>query len=399
VTTPYEGIRVVEIADDPAGEMLGHQLAHLGAEVVKVEPPGGARSRHLGPTAAGHGDPDHRLGHWYYNGGTASVVLDLFDADDRAAAMRLLDEADVCISTLHPLVLDALDLDWHDVAASRPRLIIVSATPFALDGPWARRLSSDLVALATSGLLVTSGYDDHTIPPIRPGSDQAFHTTASFGHIATALALIQRRISGQGAVIDLSMHESAGLTVELANPYWFYPKGLVKRQTCRHAQPVPTAPAHFRCADDRYVYFALILADPKPWRALVEWMDECGVAADLLEPEFDDLGHRQRNFGHVQELVEVHFLLMDAATAYHGGQARGLPIGIINAPEDLLCDEHLAERGYFVQVDEPDVPGVIHPGAPYRFSALDTAPLAPAARLGADTDRFRDGWPGSGSPA
>ena len=68
----------------------------------------------------------------------------------------------------------------------------MSITPFGLSGPWAEYQSSDLVALATSGLLITSGYDDHSIPPIRPGGDQAFHTAASFAHIAVVLALHER---------------------------------------------------------------------------------------------------------------------------------------------------------------------------------------------------------------
>ena len=70
------------------------------------------------------------------------------------------------------------------------------------------------------------------------------------------------------------MHESLAVTVELANPYWFYPRVLVQRQTCRHAQPSPTQPALFQCLDGRYVYFALILADQKPWKALVAWLDD-----------------------------------------------------------------------------------------------------------------------------
>ncbi|MGB1630282.1 MAG: CaiB/BaiF CoA transferase family protein [Acidimicrobiales bacterium] len=390
---PYQNLRVLELAHDPGGEMLGRQLVGLGADVAKIEPPGGVPSRRMGPVAGDHDDPDHHLAYWYYNGGKASVVLDLHEPDERADFERLASEADICISTMHPLELDALEIDWHRVAEENGRLIAVSLTPFGLEGPWAQRRSSDLVGLATSGLLITSGYDDHSIPPIRPGGDQAYHTAASFGHIATGLALIQRELTGAGAVIDVSMHEAAGLTVELANPYWFYPKGLVKRQTCRHAQPVATAPALFECQGGQYVYFALILADPKPWKALIDWMDEHGMATDLSEPAYDSLEHRQANFGHIQEVVEVFFLLQDATAAYHEGQARGLPIGILNAPEDLIRDDHLRERGFFVEVNQPDAPGTLQPGVPFTFSHLETAPPTPAARLGADTDRYRtNGW-------
>ena len=258
----------------------------------------------------------------------------------------------------------------------------MSITDFGLTGPWADYRSSDLVALATSGLLITSGYDDHTIPPIRPGGNQAYHTAASFAHQAVLLALLQRQQNGVGGLIDLSIQEAAGVTVELANPYWFYPRALVQRQTCRHAQPVPTQSAIFQCADGRWVYFALILADPKPWNTLVQWMDSLDLAVDLKDPEFDDLGHRQQNFAHIQDLVEVFFLLQDSTDAYLEGQRRGLPIGVLNAPEDLFADEHLVAREFFQPVEEPGYGTVRMPGAPYRFSTLSTVPPQPAPRLG-----------------
>ena len=258
----------------------------------------------------------------------------------------------------------------------------MSITDFGLTGPWADYQSSDLVALATSGLLITSGYDDHTIPPIRPGGNQAYHTAASFAHQAVLLALLQRQQNGAGGLIDLSIQEAAGVTVELANPYWFYPRALVQRQTCRHAQPVPTQSAIFQCADGRWVYFALILADPKPWNALVQWMDSLDLAVDLKDPEFDDLAHRQQNFAHIQDLVEVFFLLQDSSDAYLEGQRRGLPIGVLNAPEDLFDDEHLVAREFFQPVDEPGLRHGAHARCPVPLldAVHGASPTGPSAR-------------------
>jgi benzylsuccinate CoA-transferase BbsE subunit len=199
------------------------------------------------------------------------------------------------------------------------------------------------------------------------------------------LALLERDTSGRGGLIDLSVQEAAGVTVELANPYWFYPRGLVQRQTCRHAQPVPTQPAIFRCGDDRWVYFALILADPKPWNSLVEWMDSHDLAAGLTDPAYSDLAYRQEHFHEVQDIVECFFLVQDSATVYHEGQRRGLPIGILNAPEDLYEDEHLIARDYVATVTEPAYGEVRKPVAAYRFSDLATVPPQPAARLGEHT--------------
>ena len=151
------------------------------------------------------------------------------------------------------------------------------------------------------------------------------------------LALIDRQHSGGGQVVDVGMHDCLAVSAELANPYWFYPRVVVHRQTCRHAQPTPTAPALFQCGDGRYVYFVLFVADLKPFRALVEWMATLGVEADLNEPQYEDAAYRQANFGHIQGLVEVFFLLQDAVEAYHDGQARGLPIGVAYAPDDLFA--------------------------------------------------------------
>jgi benzylsuccinate CoA-transferase BbsE subunit len=383
--TPYAGLTVVELSDDPSGEMTGMQFVQLGGDVIKVEPPGGAPSRHTGPFVDDEPDPDRCLAYWYYNGGKRSVVVDLERDGGRADLDRLLAIADVFVIAVHPRRLRDLGLDLAEIAAAHQRLIVVSITDFGLTGPWAEYRSSDLVALATSGLLITSGYDDHSIPPIRPGGNQAYHTAASFAHQAVLLGLLQRQQTGAGGLIDVSVQEAAAVTVELANPYWFYPRALVQRQTCRHAQPVPTQSAIFECADGRWVYFALILGDSKPWNALVQWMDSLDLALDLKDPAYDDLVYRQQNFAHIQDLVEVFFLVQESSVVYHEGQQRGLPIGVLNAPEDLFEDEHLIAREFFQPVEEPGDGTVRMPGAPYRFSALSTVAPQPAARLGEHT--------------
>jgi crotonobetainyl-CoA:carnitine CoA-transferase CaiB-like acyl-CoA transferase len=384
---PYAGLRVIEVAADPAGELAALQLAHMGADVVKVEPPGGAPSRHSGPFVGGVTDPERSLAHWYYNGNKRSVVLALGDSAGRLHFDGLLADADVLVCSLHPTELRTFGIDLAAIADAHPRLVVVSITPFGLTGPWSDFRSSDLVGLALSGLLVTSGYDDHSIPPIRPGGDQAFHTAASFAHIGVLLALVERERSGRGDLVDVAMHDACNVTCELANPYWFYPRAIVQRQTCRHAQPEPTQTALFRCLDG-FVYFALILGDQKPWQVLVEWLDSAGMATDLTDPTFLDVAYRQANFGHIQDIIECFFLVQSAETAYLEGQRRGLPIGILNAPEDLFRDEHLRARGFFVPVDHPGFGEVLHPGVPYRFSAWGAADAVAAARLGQHNDEL-----------
>jgi len=383
----FTGLRVVELADDPGGEFAGKLLADLGGDVIKVEAPSGAQGRHVGPFVSGHdGDPDASLHFWTYNSSKRSVVLDETPAG-RTRRDELIATADVLITTWSPSQLVEHQLDLDALLTELPELVIVSVTPFGLTGPWAEYRSSDLIGLAAGGLLNLCGYDDHSLPPIRPGGNQAYMVAASFAHCGVLLALIDRQRSGAGQLVDVSMHEACAVSGELANPYWFYPRALVQRQTARHAQPVPTQPACFKCGDDVWVYFALVLSDPKAWAATVTWMSDLGLAADLIEQKYGDLAYRQQEFAHIQDLIEVLFLVQDSATAYHEGQRRGLPIGPLLAPEDLPHDEHLIAREFFVPLFLPTDPSreALFPGSPYRFSAFSSGP-SPAPRLGEHTD-------------
>jgi benzylsuccinate CoA-transferase BbsE subunit len=358
----------------------------MGADVVKVEPPDGSPSRAIGPFAHGREDADHSLNFWFYNTNKRSVVLDHRTPEGRATLLDLMAGADVAITTLSPREMPEHGVGIEDMRATSAALILVSITAFGLDGPWAEWRSSDLVGLALGSPLASCGYDDHSIPPIRPGGDQGYQSATSFALIGLVLALIERQQTGEGQLVDVGMHDCLAVNNELANPYWFYPKALVHRQTCRHAQPTPTQPAIFRCGDDRWVYFVIFVAEQKAWKTLVDWIDSKGLAVDLLDPEYDDPAFRQTNFAHIQDMVEVFFLLQTADEAYHEGQARGLSIGPINSPDDVLEDEHLIARGIFQEVEHVDLPPARYPGVPFQFSTYGAPPLTRAPNLGEHTD-------------
>jgi crotonobetainyl-CoA:carnitine CoA-transferase CaiB-like acyl-CoA transferase len=379
-----DGIRVVEIANDPAGEMVGKLMAQLGATVVKIEPPDGAPSRRVGPFAR---DPDvanSSLTFVHYNLGKQSVVLDLTEQAEHSRLASLLAGADVLLLAMTPTEMAGAGIDPDALAATHERLIVTWLSPFGPDGPWASRMTSDLVGLALGGPLHTCGYDDHSIPPIRPGGNQGYQSVASFAAIGVTLAIIDRERTGRGQRLDVPMHECLAVNTELAVPYWIYPRVVVRRQTCRHAQPSPTAPALFPTGDGRYVYLVLVLADKKPWDLTVGWLADAGMAVDLEDEKFSDPQYRQDNFEYIQNILECFFLVKTADLAYHEGQALGLPIGLVRSPEELFEDEHLVGRGFFEEVN--DGTGThLHARSPIRMSGCAARPAAPAPELGAHT--------------
>lgn len=364
---PLSGLRVLEYADNPGGEMLGKLLVEVGADVVKVEPPGGAASRNIGPFKGGKPDVNASLAFWFYNRGKRSIVLDLQEPSGQVRMQDVMHDFDLLICTLPALALRELGWSYAQLCEANPRLIVVSITPFGLTGPWADWISSDLIALALGGPLNSCGYDDHSIPPIRPGGDNGFQPAASFGQIATVAALIEREMTGRGQLVDIAVHDCLAVTPELANPYWFYPRSIVQRQTCRHAQPVPTQPTLFECMDGRYVTCSFVLSDPVHWRALTGILQSRDLAVDLLEEKYLTLKVRQENFPHIQSIIETYFLLTPALEAAEECQRFGLPVGPINAPEDLLEDDHLKSRRFFVSVPQSDGSEPFFPTSAFRF--------------------------------
>jgi crotonobetainyl-CoA:carnitine CoA-transferase CaiB-like acyl-CoA transferase len=198
--------------------------------------------------------------------------------------------------------------------------------------------------------------------------------------------LIARLASNSGDFIDLAVHDSMAITVELANAYWFYPRVKIARQTARLASPTPTAPAQFVCADGKHVVLVFILNEQKAWSIMVDWLDSRGLSMDLIGDEYLDPVYRQENFAHIQEVLEVFFLMIDAETAFREGQERGMPIGAVYSPEEVLEIEHLRVRKFFSEVDFADAKGNRASGPPYQFSAFEARKPTRSPRLGEHTD-------------
>jgi crotonobetainyl-CoA:carnitine CoA-transferase CaiB-like acyl-CoA transferase len=261
------GIRVLELADRSAA-LAGRVLADLGAEVILVEPPGGAATRHEGPFLADEADVERSFAHLYLNTNKRSVVLDLDDPADRVRFVALVANADVLLETLCPGRFDDLGLGHAALRAINPRLVQCSVTPFGSFTPWRQRKANDLVAGAAGGLIQVSGSPEGI--PMQGGAHPSYMMAGLAAASAITIALHQRDFSasgGAGLHIDLSMQEATALAVmQTAWPaQWPWQRRIPARPGLSAALP---------CRDGKYVS---LLVRPDRFRQFLAWADAAKV--------------------------------------------------------------------------------------------------------------------------
>ncbi|MGD9934370.1 MAG: CaiB/BaiF CoA transferase family protein [Dehalococcoidia bacterium] len=394
------GLKVVEICDE-MGEWAGKLFADMGAEVVKVEPQGGVRTRTYGPFLDDQPGPERSLWFWHYNTNKRSVVADLDDAGARAAVKSLMTAADIVIEDQQPGRMAALGLDWADLQPLNPRLIYVSITAFGRDMPRNTEEYTDLTLLAGGGPAWSCGYDDHSLPPVRGGGNQGFHTACHYGFMGALVALLERDVSGQGQFIDVNAHASQNVTTEAASYSWLVNQSTVQRQTGRHAGVNPSMPSQILCGDGRMVNSGLPPRRGDDYRRMLMWLDEIGGREQFPEYPFLEIGAGQERidlskiqtdpevaaiFGAGRECVNFIASKLSAFEFFTGAQERGFQVGIIYSPEEVMEDPHFKARGFPVEVDHPEHGRAFtYPGAPYAFEKSKWAVHRRAPLLGEDT--------------
>ena len=380
VPGPLTGLRILELADE-TGHFCGKLLGDLGADIVKIEPPGGERCRRVGPFLDDIPHPERSLPFWYYNTSKRGITLALDTADGSGLFRRLVARADIVLETFRPGYLASLGLDYEALSAENPRLILCALTPFGQTGPWRDYLSSDLLHMAAGGEMASSGYDDADVPnapPIAPGGGNAWHMGGHYACMAIKAALVYRTVSGRGQHIDVSIHEACSLTTEAQVANYIYRGEVLRRQTGRHHAAGPTPRTQFRAKDGKYVC-ALVggRLNPKYVGELADLLDSYGMAGDLRDPKYQDPAVITANTPHIiDDLVASFIASLPAEEVYHAAQERGFTWGAVRVAEQLFDDPHLHDRGFWKEVEHPELgrtftyPGeaAIYNGSPWRIS-------------------------------
>lgn len=366
---PLSGLRVIELADEQA-EYCGLTLAGLGADVIKVEPPGGSPTRRIGPFYQDKEDTEGSLFFWNYNRGKRSVVLDLETPADRDRLEKLIADADIFLESMPKGELDGIGLGPSDIAGKFPALIHARVTPFGDDGPWSDYKSSDLIHLALGGVMMNCGYDPapdgvYDLPPIAPQMWHAYHIAGEQLSMAVIAALIYRFRTGKGQQVSCAVHEAVSKCTEVDLMNWVMRMAPVLRQTCRHARDVISPhPSIAHTKDGRWI-MANLGTRADDVKRLVELLEKYGIEAGI-DPESSDMPRGGRFIPGTAPIVSKRDLPMEAVTRFvrnftyenmpwREAQELGMLWAPLRKPHENALDEHWKARNSYAEVEHPEV--------------------------------------------
>ena len=347
-TKPLAGIKVVEFSHMIMGPSVGLILADLGAEVIKVEPIGGDKTRRLKGAGAGYFP--------MFNRNKKSVCIDLKSKKGAELAKQLISTADVFIENMRPGALDKLGFGYEELSQSHPELIYCSEKGF-LSGPYEQRTALDEIAQMMGGLAYMTGPPGR---PLRAGSSVVDITGGMFGVIGVLSALTERAATGKGAHVTASLFET---TVFLVGQHM-----AQKSVTGIAAQPMPARTSAwaiydvFDTMDDDKVFVGVVSDTQWPIFCkafgFTDWLDD-----ESLNQNGNGVERRDEIIPRVREV----FMSITKKDLMGKLENAGLPFAPIARPEDLVDDPHLSESGGLIDLTLPNGNHTQLPALPLEF--------------------------------
>lgn len=376
------GIRVIDLADELAS-YASRLLADLGAEVVRVEPPGGSSARRSAPIVVGPDMPMLSTFDRFVNAGKRSVTLNLATAEGVAILRDLLASADLVIESAVP-VLERLGISSEQLRELNPGIGQIIVTPFGLDHLPAWAPANDLIVMGAGGLLHLGGYPD--VGPVTAYGGQSRFAASIFAAVAALTALLHRDLTGAGSTFDVSAQECVAQALEDSAATYALTGKVRERQGDR---PREAGTGIYRCRDGYVSMVAGRLGTARAWTGLVQWLNDANSpdAAELLDEKWGQFAHRQtpEAIADFVRIFEAFASQHDKQELYVEAQARMIALSPVSSIDDILGNEQLAFRNFFADVGDSEFGTTMtYPRAPYTLSA--TPPLVPRAapRVGED---------------
>jgi crotonobetainyl-CoA:carnitine CoA-transferase CaiB-like acyl-CoA transferase len=375
--SPY---RVLDLTDEK-GFLCGKLLGDLGADVIKIERPGGNPARNIGPFYHDEVDPEKSLFWFAFNTSMRGVTLDIEKPEGKKLFKRLVETADVIIESFPPGHMDKLGLGYSDLEQVNPRIVMVSITAFGQTGPYRNYKTCDIVAWAMGGYLYV--YGDVDRPPIRISHhSHAYLHTAGEAATGALMALYHREVTGEGQHVDVSVHESSA-RLDMTHK-WDMTRVFLRRG--EWLGPVTFRARYIWPCKDGYVMWQFWVG---PAAALwtmpfIKWMEEEGVTDDFIKGikwvEIDtgtEEGARLATevLSRIEGLVMKFFSKHTKKELDAEAKKRGVMLYPVADVKDVLESGQLASRDFWRKVEHPELgTSIVYPGPFTRCSEADLAP-------------------------
>ena len=366
-----DGIRVLDLTHCIAGPYCTRLLAGFGADVLKIEPPGGERGRRMGPFFRDEPGPDSSLPFAYLNAGKRSLSLNLKSAEGRDILLSLLAETDLLVENFEPRVMPSLGLDFETLREVAPHLVMVSISNFGQTGPYRDYKATDIVEYALGGLMYIFGAYDRE--PLKHAFNQAQFKAGTDAASASLMALYHQRLTGRGQHVDVSIQEAVATGLrDVVNNYTY--TGAIRRRQPNHSGDLQ----RLRATADGYLLPNPGLGGGLNWDSFVEFLG----LPQLDDDKFRTPSARLENAEELGSILDEYFVQQNKYEMFYGSHERRFIFGVIQSPEEALRDPQFAHRGFFVDVEHPVMGNLKFPGAPFGMESTPWRSGQPAPSTG-----------------
>jgi crotonobetainyl-CoA:carnitine CoA-transferase CaiB-like acyl-CoA transferase len=369
------GFKVVEYGDFVSAPYAAKLLGDLGAEVVKVELPGGDSARRRGPFPGDIPHPERSGLFLYLNTNKLGITLNLETPTGRRLLDRLLEGADVFVHNVPPARACSLGLGYERLSAVNPGLIVVAISPYGQDGPYRDYKAYDVNTQAAGGLSL--GIGEPGREPLKLPLTQSGFQAGLVGALAGLCALFGREATGRGQFIDVAeadvwatVHTGVGVVA------WLF-SGRLRQRSGRRLVGQPYPHGVFRCKDG---HVALQCSERRQWERFLEMVGNPEWGRD---PKYRDRLKNQEEYAEeLDALLAPWLMARTREEIFRLCQEYRLAGAPLKRVDEVLTEPQLRERGFFYELDHPEAGRLTYPGLPFRFSEAAAGPPARAPRLG-----------------
>jgi crotonobetainyl-CoA:carnitine CoA-transferase CaiB-like acyl-CoA transferase len=353
------GCRALDLTDEK-GFLCGKILADLGVDVIKIEKPGGDPSRRMGPFWHDNASPEKSLYWFAYNSNKRAITLNLETVDGREIFQQLVKTSDFVIESFSPGTMERFGLGYSTLDTIKNGIILTSISPYGQQGPYRDYKSSDMVLMGMAGMLYLTGDADR--PPVNISIPQTYLLAGADASVGTMIAYYHRKMAGEGQHVDISIQQSMAWFLAAAIPHWELNEIILERVgTLRSGISRDIVQRQVWHCRDGYVFFHMTggITGAKTCRQLVKWMDDEGMGDEYLrdmEWEKFDMGNATQDvIDRISKPLEAFFLIHTRKEILKEAVKRGMSVCPLSSMEDLLNDENLKARNFWVEIEHPEL--------------------------------------------